>query len=66
MRIEATLHWNEALRLDYSYRIHGPDDRSVAKGYTVQLLTDLAGNLLLSPPDWLQEFKGQWQQGLLA
>jgi acyl-CoA thioester hydrolase len=66
MDIEASLHWNDALRLDFTYRISGPAARSVARGYTVQLLTDPEGNLLLTPPPWIQEFKDEWRQGGLA
>ena len=66
IRIETTIHWSDALRLNYSYRIFGPEEKLVTRGYTVQLLTDFSGELLLTPPDWLQEFKDKWQQGLLG
>jgi acyl-CoA thioester hydrolase len=66
MDIEINLHWNEALRLDFSYRIRGPAGRAVARGYTVQLLTDPEGNLLLIPPAWIQEFRHEWRQGRLG
>jgi acyl-CoA thioester hydrolase len=66
MRIETSLHWNDALRLDYSYLISGPAQKAVARGYTVQLLTDPEGNLLLTPPIWIREFRDKWQEGLLG
>jgi len=66
MRIETTMHWSEAMRLNYSYRIFGPEEKLVTRGYTVQLITNFSGDLLLTPPDWLQEFKDKWQQGLLG
>lgn len=66
IRIEATMHWTNSMRLNHSYRIFGPKGNLATRGYTVQLLTDLSGNLLLTPPDWLQEFKDKWQQGLLG
>ncbi|ADH85812.1 acyl-CoA thioesterase [Desulfurivibrio alkaliphilus] len=65
MEITACMHWNEAMRLDYSFRIEGPESRLVARGYSMQLLTDGDNNLLLSPPDWIEEFKEQWRRGEL-
>lgn len=63
VRIEASLHWNDALRLDFAYKIFAPKQRQPASGYTVQLLTDPQGELVLTPPEWFQEFKNKWQQG---
>ena len=64
--IETTLYWNEAIRLDYDYRLISQDKKLAARGYTVQLLTDIKGNLLLTLPDWLLEFRNRWRQGLLV
>jgi acyl-CoA thioester hydrolase len=66
MRIETTLHWTDALRLNYSYRIAGADGTTALKAYTVQLFTDLKGSLLLIPPAWIGEFRRHWQDGKLA
>jgi acyl-CoA thioester hydrolase len=65
IRIEAALHWNEAMRLDFSYTIR--DDRNLiaATGYTVQTLTDPDGSVLLIPPDWIIEFRENWRSGRL-
>ena len=62
--IEATLCWCEALRLNFEYRL-SRGEREVARGYTVQLLTDLTGNLLLVAPEWVQSFRQRWQEGLM-
>ncbi len=65
MQIEAVLHWSDALRLNFEYRITGPEDRLVATAYTVQLLTDLRGNTLLVAPQWIADFRERWKAGLL-
>ena len=66
MEIETTLHWADALRLNFSYKISGGDGRLAIKAFTVQLFTDLKGNVLLIPPPWVEEFRQQWQTGELV
>ncbi|MBU0483432.1 MAG: acyl-CoA thioesterase [Proteobacteria bacterium] len=66
MQIETTLHWTDALRLNFSYRITKEDGRPAIKAYTVQLFTDLQGAVLLIPPVWVTEFREQWKSGKLA
>jgi acyl-CoA thioester hydrolase len=66
MRIETTLHWTAALKLNFSYRITRADGRLAVKAYTVQLFTDIKGTMLLLPPLWIAEFRHQWQAGVLA
>ncbi|MFH7319914.1 acyl-CoA thioesterase [Desulfurivibrio sp. D14AmB] len=64
--IAATLHWNDAVRLDYSYLISGADGRVAASGCTIQLLTDPQGGLMLTHPQWIAAFREKWRQGMLA
>ena len=66
MEIQAQLCWSEAMRLNFEYRITGPGGRLVAEGYTVQLLTDAKGGLLLIAPDWVEEFRRKWKAGELV
>ena len=66
IKIEAILHWTEAVRLNFSYSISKQDGTIAATGYTVQLLTDLHGNLLLTPPDFVQKFRQKWLEGSLG
>ena len=61
--IETTLHWNEAMRLDFSYAIRNRQNRTAATGYTVQVLTDPAGTVLFVPPDWIIDFREKWRSG---
>ena len=65
-RIDTTLHWSDGLRLNFEYRITGPDERLVARGYTVQLLTDPQGGLILAAPPMVEEFRRRWREGALA
>ena len=62
-RIIARLHWSEAARLNFSYHLEKDDAAIVATGYTVQLLTEIDGTMLLVLPEWIQEFREQWRLG---
>lgn len=62
--IEARLHWSEAVRLNFSYHLLNSEKSTIATGYTVQLLTDIQGTVLLLPPDWLVDFRQKWKEGL--
>lgn len=64
MEIETTLHWTDALRLNFSYKISS-GGRLAVKAYTVQLFTNLQGVAVLVPPVWIDEFREQWKTGLL-
>ena len=61
IRILTCLHWNEAMRLDFSYRIFNHEDKLSASGYTVQVLTEPDGTVLFVPPEWIIEFRKKWQ-----
>jgi acyl-CoA thioester hydrolase len=63
--VQAILHWTDALRLNFEYLITGSDDTLAARGYSVQLLMEPDGGLLLRPPGWLVQFKEDWQGGRL-
>jgi acyl-CoA thioester hydrolase len=63
IRIETSLHWNESLRLDFSYTVTNPEGQIAAVGYTVQVLTDINGTVLFVPPEWIQDFREKWRTG---
>ena len=65
MEIEAILHWSEAARMGFEYRIR-KDDNIVCTGYTVQLMLDENSELLLSPPPFYLDFLDKWKEGLLT
>lgn len=61
--IETKLHWNESMRLDFSYIIRNSKKIIAATGYTVQLLTEPNGTVLFAAPDWIVAFREKWQAG---
>lgn len=63
MTIETQLHWNEAMRLDFSYIIKDSNNKLSATGYTVQLLVEPDGTVLFAAPEWIVEFRKKWQKG---
>jgi len=64
MLIETSLSWSDALKLNFTYRISGSDGRLAVQAYTVQLFTDLEGQVLLVAPEWIEEFRHQWREGV--
>ncbi len=66
MTIETTLHWSDALKLNFSYMIFGEDGRLAVRAYTVQLFTYPQGEILLVPPEWIEEFRQKWRAGELG
>lgn len=64
--IEATLHWTEAVRLNFSYRLTGPESNTVATAFTVQLFTSLTGDPLLILPVYIEKLRERWHQGDLS
>ena len=64
--IEATLHWCEAVRLQFAYTVFNGEGVKAASGYSIQVLTDRQGNTLYVAPDWIEEFRSAWKAGNLA
>ena len=62
--IQTCLHWSEAARLNFSYRIETEAGDVAATASTVQLLTEPDGTMLLAPPEWLVGFRKKWQEGV--
>ncbi len=65
MRIEGLLHWSEAARLNFEFIIRNGKGELSTTGYSVQMLLDTSGNLLVVPPDFYQGFCRKWQAGEL-
>lgn len=65
-RIETSLLWTEAVRLNYEYVLRREvDGREVARGRTVQLLLDVANNLLFVWPEYFVRIREAWRRGEL-
>ena len=62
-RIEAALHWSDAVRLNMEYRVtREGDDTLVASGYTVQMLTSLDGEPMMVWPDYMERWRERWRK----
>ena len=64
-RIEALLHWSEAAKLCYEFRILNGKGEITTRGYTVQLLVTMQQELLVALPDFYREFVERWKLGEL-
>ncbi|MDR1922328.1 MAG: acyl-CoA thioesterase [Candidatus Adiutrix sp.] len=63
--VEATLHYNEAARLDMEYKIVNQKGETVTRGYSVQMMVGLDGVPLLEAPPLYLNFQKRWREGLL-
>jgi len=63
--VEAMLHWTEAARINYEFRVSNGAGELVCTGCSVQLMLDQDLSLLLSPPPFYQAFLEKWRAGEL-
>lgn len=63
--IKATLHWTDAARLNFQYRITGEKGNVAATGFTVQLLTSFEREVFLARPDFVEDFCRRWKENRL-
>lgn len=60
--ITASLHWAEAVRMNFQYQIAAEGGRIAASGYTVQLLLNIERELLMIRPPFVEEFCARWKE----
>jgi len=60
--IHCSLHWTDAAKLNFSYRLFNKDKLIIATGYTVQVFTDLNGKPLLLRPVFVDNFFNNWEE----
>jgi acyl-CoA thioester hydrolase len=65
-KIETTLHWSDAARINFEYGLRNTKGHLVTTGCTVQLMVDRELKLLLEPPLFFAEFLERWRRGDLA
>ena len=63
--IISTLHWSDAARLNFEYEILNEAGQLAATGYTVQLLTNLEKETLMTRPEFVEKFCDRWRKGLI-
>lgn len=61
--LETTLHWNEAARLNMEYKLFNAEGQLATRGYSVQMMVDLSGALLLEAPAFYRDFQERWRLG---
>ncbi len=65
-RINLFLHWSDAARINIEYKIYNNEMELTTRAYTVQLMVDFAGQLMLNPPQFYKEFRARWEAGELS
>ena len=61
--VEGLLHWSDAARLNHEFIIRNEAGEITTTGYTVQMLTDPQGEILLTQPEFVREFCRRWREG---
>lgn len=64
--VETAMHWSDAARINLTYRILDQEERVATTGFTVQLMTDAQGVLLLDPPLFYRRFLDDWASGEIS
>ena len=64
--IEALLHWSDAARMNFEFRIRNESEELAASGYTVQMMLDLDRTTLLISPPFFSDFQHRWKTGTLV
>jgi acyl-CoA thioester hydrolase len=60
IRIRTSCYWNDAAKMIFNYEIYAENSVLSAKGYTVQLYTDLAGKPMILRPEFAERFNQKW------
>lgn len=60
--IKTFCHWTEAAKMNLSYEIFAEDGTLAARGYTVQVYTDLQGTPLCLLPEFAENWLKKWDQ----
>lgn len=61
--IETMLHWHEGARLNMEYNLFNGEGRLACTAYSVQMMIDFSGRVLLEVPLFYREFQRRWRGG---
>jgi len=64
--IMAMLHWSDAARINFEFRIHNAENLLTTSGCTVQLMLDHNAEVLFRAPEFYQTFCDRWRAGEFA
>jgi acyl-CoA thioester hydrolase len=62
--INCTLHWTDAAKLNFSYKLINSHEQIIAAGYTVQIFTDTDKKPLILRPLYIENFFNRWEEHL--
>jgi acyl-CoA thioester hydrolase len=62
IRIKTSCHWTEAAKMNISYEIYAENGTLSARGYTVQVYTDLTGKPMILKPEFAEQFFQKWDE----
>jgi acyl-CoA thioester hydrolase len=62
IRIKTVCHWTDAAKMNISYEIYAESGVLAARGYTVQIYTDLTGKPMILRPDFAEQFFQKWDE----
>ena len=65
MTIISTLHWSDAAKFNFEYEVLAESGQLAATGYTVQLLTNLDRETLMTRPEFVERFCERWRKGMI-
>lgn len=63
--VEVLLHWTEAARMNHEFIIRNVEGKTVATGYSVQMMVDIDRNVLMIPPPFIVNIRERWKAGTL-
>ena len=63
---EAIMHWSDAARINMEFIIRNSKGEVATNGYSIQLMLNLDGELLLAQPDCHRALCKRWLEGELA
>ncbi len=63
---EALMHWSDAARINMEFIIRNEANEVTTTGYSVQLMLDLQGEVLLAAPPFHQAVMAKWRGGELG
>jgi acyl-CoA thioester hydrolase len=61
IRIKTNCHWTDAAKMNISYDIYAENGVLAARGYTVQVYTDLNGKPMILRPEFAEKFIQKWE-----
>jgi acyl-CoA thioesterase FadM len=64
--VETLLHWHEGARLNMEYKLYDSEERLACRAYSIQMMLDLSGRILLESPSFFRDVQERWRDGRLS